>query len=68
MPLAASHIALSQLALPALLIQESPLGWNRDLGLGPGVELQQLPPGTAAREDDRVLRRIRGWLQRRVAG
>ena len=64
----ASREALAAMQGPSLLVQEYPLGWPQDQALGPGVELRRLPPGHGGRDDDRVLRRLRGWLQRQAAG
>jgi len=64
----ASRNALSVMQAPSLLVQESPLDWPEDQALGPGVQLLRSPPGHSGRDDDRVLRRLRGWLQRQAAG
>ena len=63
-----SRHALAAMQGPSLLVQEFPLGWAQDQELGSGVELRRLPPGHGGRDDDRVLRRLRGWLQRQAAG
>ena len=64
----ASRNALSVMQTPSLLVQESPLGWPEDQAVGPGVHLLRLPPGHSGRDDDRELRRLRGWLQHQAAG
>lgn len=55
---------ISEMKGPLLIVQESPRDWRNDYPLPAAAEIHRLPPGTPNREDDRVLRRIRGWLER----
>ena len=58
-------LLVAGLRLPTLIVQENPAFWNRHYPLAGEVELQLLPPGDAIRGDDRVVRQVRGWLERR---
>lgn len=59
---------LADLAAPALLLQEHPYDWHQQDPLGADVELHRLPPGDARREDNWLIRKIRGWFKRRFEG
>ena len=58
---------LQAVTLPSLVLQESPNTWPRENPLGPDVELHLLSRVDARREDNRLLRKIRGWFKRRFA-
>jgi hypothetical protein len=58
---------LGALTLPSLVLQEYPYDWHKEDPLGDDVELHLLPPGDARREDNRLIRKIRGWFKRRFA-
>lgn len=59
------HDLLQSVALPSLVLQENPRGWPKENPLGPDVELHLLAKVDARREDNRLLRKIRGWFKRR---
>jgi len=56
---------LGDLTLPSLVLQEYPRDWRQEDPLGADVELHLLPRGDAGREDNRLIRKIRGWFKRR---
>lgn len=62
---AAAGALLGGLALPSLVLQEYPHDWRQEDPLGADVELHLLPPGDAGRDDNRLVRKIRGWFKRR---
>lgn len=58
---------LRAVTLPSLVLQENPNYWPKENPLGPDVELHVLSRVDARREDNRLLRKIRGWFKRRFA-
>lgn len=61
----ASRNLLAEITTPTFLLQEHPAYWQKSDPLTDDVELQQLPRSYARPSDGRVLRRIRGWINRR---
>ena len=58
---------LSGVELPSLVLQEHPARWPEEYPLGAGVELHLMSQVDARRVDNRLLRKIRGWIKRRFA-
>jgi hypothetical protein len=56
---------LEAVELPTLVLQVSPNRWPKEHRLGADVELHLLSGVDARRQDNRLLRKIRGWFKRR---
>lgn len=51
---------------PGLILQEHPQSWPPAVELAEDVELHLLPMGRRDLQNSRVLRKVRGWLKRRL--
>jgi len=52
--------------MPVLVLQEHPNNWPHEIALAVGFELHLLPMGNAESQNSKVMRKLRGWLKRRL--